>query len=147
MSKWIRTGLAIVGMGIAVIFTIVGGIYVFMTTTAAPLHPDPQAVPSVTRAPSAQWTGAVEQARQAVRASLLEQNLPGVSVAVGVGKDLVWAEGFGYADLEKHASVTPETRFRVGDASIALTSAAVGMLLEKNKLNLDVDIQRYVPSF
>ena len=148
MSKWIKTGLAIVGMGIAVVFTIVGGVYVFMTTTAAPLHPDPQAVPSVTRAvPSAQWTGAVEQARQAVRASLLEQNLPGVSVAVGVGKDLVWAEGFGYADLEKRTSVTPETRFRVGDASIALTSAAVGMLLEKNKLNLDVDIQRYVPSF
>src|SRR3954454_17808702 len=97
MSKWIKTGLAIVGMGIAVVFTIVCGVYVFMTTTAAPLHPDPQAVPSVKRAvPSAQWTDAVEQARQAVRANLLEQKLPAVSVAVGVGKDLVWAEGFGY---------------------------------------------------
>ena len=34
------------------------------------------------------------------RASLTEQNLPGLSVAVGAGGDIVWAEGFGWADLE-----------------------------------------------
>jgi CubicO group peptidase (beta-lactamase class C family) len=97
--------------------------------------------------PSRQWAGAVERARQIMRASLTEQNLPGLSVTVGVGSDLVWSEGFGWADLEKKVPVTPETRFRIGTASTVLTSAAVGLLLEKGRLNLDDEIQKYVPEF
>ena len=41
--------------------------------------------------------------------------------------------------------VAPETRFRIGTASTALTSAAVGLLLEKGRLKLDDEIQTYVP--
>jgi serine beta-lactamase-like protein LACTB, mitochondrial len=59
----------------------------------------------------------------------------------------VWAEGFGWADLEKKVKVAPETRFRIGTASTALTSAAVGLLLEKGQLNLDDEIQPYVPTY
>ena len=43
--------------------------------------------------------------------------------------------------------VSPETRFRIGTASTALTSAAVGLLLEKDRLKLDEKIQTYVPEF
>jgi serine beta-lactamase-like protein LACTB len=43
--------------------------------------------------------------------------------------------------------VAPETRFRIGTASKALTSAAVGMLLEIGRLRLDDEIQTYVPDF
>jgi hypothetical protein len=68
----------------------------------------------------------VEQARQIARADLVEQNLPGLSVAVGAGGEIVWAEGFSYADLEERVPVRPNTRFRIGTASTALTSAAVG---------------------
>ena len=117
-----------------------------MSATATPLHPNPQDVPSVTHsAPSPKWAGAVEQGRQIVRAGLTEQNLPGLSVAVGVGGDIVWAEGFGWADLENRVPVTPDHRFRIGTASTALTSAAVGLLLEKGRLKLDDEIQTYVP--
>jgi serine beta-lactamase-like protein LACTB len=82
-----------------------------------------------------------------MRAGLTEQNLPGLSVAVGAGGEIVWAEGFGWADLESTAPVTPATRFRIGTASTALTSAAVGQLLEKGSLKLDDEIQTYVPEF
>ena len=68
-------------------------------------------------------------------------------MAVGVGGEIVWAEGFGWADLEKKVPVAPETRFRIGTASMALTSAAVGLLVEKGQLNLDDEIQTYVPAF
>ena len=43
--------------------------------------------------------------------------------------------------------VTPDTRFRIGTASTALTSAAAGLLLEKGRLKLDDEIQTYVPAF
>ena len=87
------------------------------------------------------------QARDIVRMHLAEQNLPGLSVAVGVGGEIVWAEGFGYADLESREKVTPETRFRIGSASTVLTSAAVGLLLEEAQLSLDENIRTYVPEF
>lgn len=60
---------------------------------------------------------------------------------------IVWAEGFGWADLENRVPVAPDRRFRIGTASTALTSAAVGLLLEKDRLKLDDEIQVYVPEF
>jgi CubicO group peptidase (beta-lactamase class C family) len=38
-------------------------------------------------------------------------------------------------------------RFRIGTASATLTSAAVGLLLERGRLQLDEEIQTYVPEF
>jgi len=112
------------------------------------LHPNPQDVPSATASASPPtWAAAVEQGRRIVRAGLTEQNLPGLSVAVGAGGEIVWAEGFGWADLEDKVRVAPDTRFRIGTASTALTSAAAGLLLEQDRLKLDEKIQTYVPEF
>src|SRR2546429_5267403 len=107
----------------ALVFAFVVGLFVSVSATMTPLHPDPKGVPSVTpSAPLPKWANAVEQGRQLVRATLVEHNLPGLSVAVGVGGDIVWGEGFGWADLENRVPVAPETRFRIGTASTALTS-------------------------
>jgi len=130
------------------ILAAIAGLWIFMGTTAAPLHPKPQEAPSVTHAaPPPEWTAAVDQARQLVRAHLTERNLPGLSVAVGIDVQIVWAEGFGFADLKTGTPVTPNHRFPIGTASTALTSAAAGLLLEKGKLKLDEAIQTYVPEF
>ena len=143
-----ETWLTAIGLALGVLFAAGLGLYSFLNMAATPLHSNPQDVPSVTQAtPSQEWVGAVEQGRQLARANLVEQNLPGLSVAVGVGGDIVWAEGFGWADLENRVPVAPGTRFRIGHASKALTSAAVGLLLEKGRLQLGDEIQTYVPAF
>ena len=151
MSKsWNRTEtwLTLIVAGVGVRRPGSCGLWVYVSATAPTLHPNAQEVTSVADAtPARQWTAAVEQGRQIVRAALAEQNLPGVSVAVGAGGELVWAEGFGWANLENKVPVSPETRFRIGTASTALTSAAVGLLLEKDRLKLDEKIQTYVPEF
>ena len=149
-KSWNRTetwvALIVVGVGLGIL--AIGGLWVYVSATATPLHPQPHSVPSVRRSdPSPQWSGAVDQARERVRAELAAQNLPGLSAAVASGGEIVWAEGFGWADLEKRVNVEPHTRFRIGTASIPLTSAAVGLLLEKNRLALDDEIQTYVPEF
>jgi serine beta-lactamase-like protein LACTB, mitochondrial len=126
----------------------IAGLYIYVSVTTKPLHPNPQDVPSVTHSkPSPQWADAVEQGRQIARAGLLEQNLPGLSIAVGVDGDIVWAEGLGWADYENQTPVTPDTPFRIGTASKTLTSVAVGLLLEQGRLKLDDEIQTYVPEF
>jgi len=135
-------------VGVAVLIAVGLGGYAYILGTMTPLHPNAEDVTSVTNAdPGQQWTDTVARARQIVRASLSEQNLPGLSVAVGTAGDIVWAEGFGWADLEERVPVGPETRFRIGTASTALTSAAVGLLLESDRLRLDDEIQVSVPEF
>jgi CubicO group peptidase (beta-lactamase class C family) len=146
-NRILRRFLILLAAIVALIVAI-GALPSFLWATAKPLHPEPQNAPSAVQSePSPQWAAAVGRARQIVRAVLSEQNLPGLSVAVGVGGDIVWAEGFGWADVETHAPVTPETRFRMGTASTALTAAAVGVLLEKDRVRLDEEIQAYVPQF
>jgi CubicO group peptidase (beta-lactamase class C family) len=141
-------GLALIGVAAGVVFAAGLGLYTFLTATSTPLHPNPQDVPSVTRAAALpKWADEVEQGRQLARASLVEQNLPGLSVAVGAGGGIVWAEGFGWADVENRVPVAPDMLFRIGHASKVLTSAAVGLLLEKDRLHLDDEIQKYVPGF
>ena len=143
-----QTWIALIVVAIGLVPVAILGLFMYMSATATPLHPNPEDVRSVAGAtPEREWTDAAGQGRQIVRAALAEQNLPGISVAVGAGGAIVWAEGFGWADLEKKIPVSPEMLFRIGTASTALTSAAAGLLLEKDLLKLDESIQAHVPEF
>src|SRR5438874_2560670 len=93
LLQWI---LVLIGLPLIAI----AGMWVFMTVKKPVLHPNPQAIPSVAHTnPSPQWSEAVDRARRIIRAGLAERNLPGLSVAVGIGRDIVWSEGFGWADI------------------------------------------------
>lgn len=140
--------LMVLVLGPVLILLFVAGLWLYSYATAETLHPDAQAIASVSRSsPPPAWAGAVARSRQTLRAALAEHNLPGLSAAVGVGGELIWAEGFGFANLETREPVTPDMRFRIGWASMALTSAAAGLLVERGRLKLDDEIQTYVPEF
>ena len=151
MSKnrnWFKTLAALGVLAFSGLIAVIVGLVMYVNAMAAPLHPQPQSAPSVTQSdPSPGWSEAVERSRQVVRAALAEQNLPGLSVAVGVDGNIAWAEGFGWADLKTRTPVTPATRFRIGTASTMLTSAGVGVLLDEGRLKLDDEIQTHVPEF
>ncbi len=149
-KRWNRmeTWLALLVVTVGGVLAGLASLHVYVTATAPRFHPNPQDVPSVDSMASAPgWAAAVARGRQVVRGGISAQNLPGLSVAVGVGDAIVWAEGFGWADLEDRVPVAPDTRFRIGTASTVLTAAAVGLLLEKGLLQLDNQIQTYVPEF
>jgi CubicO group peptidase (beta-lactamase class C family) len=72
----------------------------------------------------------------------------GVGISVGFIKDdFIWAKGFGYADLENKTPTKAESAYRL--ASITKTFTAVGILqlVEKGKIDLDAEVQTYVPYF
>ena len=111
----VALGLAIAGMGIYVANA---------DDIAAPLFPQSQKVPSVIHtAPPPSYAAAADRARELVRATVVEQNLPGVSVAVGADGTIVWAEGFGWRDVRTRTPVTPDTRFNIGTAASAVAGA------------------------
>ena len=77
-----QTWLTVILVAVSLPIVAILGLYGYVIATMKPLHPNAQAVSSVTQeAPLQDWVGAVEQGRQIVRAGLIEQNLPGLSVA------------------------------------------------------------------
>jgi len=90
---------------------------------------------------------AIDFARTLVQAMMEESGTPGVSIAVGLDGEIVWSEGFGYADVEQRVPVWEQTKFRIGSVSKPLTAAALGLLYEQGRLDLDAPVQLYVPSF
>ncbi|HKH90679.1 MAG TPA: serine hydrolase domain-containing protein [Gemmatimonadaceae bacterium] len=78
---------------------------------------------------------------------LATANLPGLSIAVSRNGQIVFAEGLGYADIERKRPITPDTRFRTASVSKIITVTALAKLVEEGRLDLDAPIQKYVPSF
>jgi CubicO group peptidase (beta-lactamase class C family) len=90
------------------------------------------------------------KAHTAVQAFFELSETPGlaVAVAVGMGGEVVWSEGFGYADLEQGVAVDPATTlFRIGSVIKPMTALAVAQLVHAGKMNLDAPLQNYVPDF
>jgi CubicO group peptidase (beta-lactamase class C family) len=87
------------------------------------------------------------QATRLVRAFMDEYQVDGAQLAVSRDGKRVLSEGLGLADVEKNRPVTPNTQFKVGSISKALTSAALLQLVRERKLDLDAPVQRYVPGF
>jgi hypothetical protein len=119
-----RTALAI-----GVLIAAFAAVLTHAVTVAAPLFAQPLDVPSVSEsAPSPQWVAAVDRARPMVRAAVVEQNLPAVSIAVGMGAGIVWAEAFGWRDIVTETPATPDTRFNIGTAAPVVSAAPVASL-------------------
>ncbi|HUU36439.1 MAG TPA: serine hydrolase domain-containing protein [Vicinamibacterales bacterium] len=74
-------------------------------------------------------------------------DVPGLSAAIASGESIVWAEGFGSADLEQNVAVRPETVFRIASISKPITATAVMQLVERGLVSIEDPIQRYVPGF
>ena len=93
------------------------------------------------------YAAAVQASRAAILEIMQRDEVPGASVAVGVGDKIVWSEGFGWASLELGVPVTPLTKFRVGSVSKTMTASGLGLLLERGLVDLDAPVQTYVPNF
>lgn len=71
-------------------------------------------------------------------ASFIKQHkIPGAALAVTKDSRLVYARGFGLADVENKAPVQPESLFRIASISKPITAVAVMQLAERGKLSLD----------
>ncbi|MBI3567615.1 MAG: beta-lactamase family protein [Gemmatimonadetes bacterium] len=67
--------------------------------------------------------------------------------AVGVYRDgaVVFAKGYGSANLNFAVPITPETRFTVGSVSKQFTAASIALLVRAWRLSLDDDVRRFIP--
>ncbi len=71
---------------------------------------------------------------------------PGVAIGIVWGEELVWAQGFGVADLASGRPVTPQTVFRLGSVSKTFTATALMQLIEAGRARLDDPLAKHLPS-
>jgi serine beta-lactamase-like protein LACTB, mitochondrial len=72
---------------------------------------------------------------------------PGVAVAIAADGKLVWSATCGFADARRRVPVARTTTFRIGSVSKTLTAATAARLAQLGQMELDAEVQRYVPDF
>jgi CubicO group peptidase (beta-lactamase class C family) len=71
--------------------------------------------------------------------------VPGVTVALGKQRDLLWSGAFGFADLATRRAVTPTCVFKSGSMGKAYTGAAIMQLIEAGVVALDQPVNELLP--
>lgn len=70
---------------------------------------------------------------------------PGISLGVGRGDTLLYARGYGEADVAGHVPARPETTYAIGSLTKQFTAAAILLLAQDGRLSIDDALSAYVP--
>ena len=89
--------------------TLIPGLLLAGVATLVAGEAQAQAPPLAEATAGDDFLGAVHASREIVRELMEAAGAPGASIAVGVGDRIVWAEGFGWADLEQRVPVGEKT--------------------------------------
>ena len=92
------------------------------------------------------YSAEIQAFEQFVRQQMEVDRIPGLSVAF-MKDDFLWARGFGYADLENKTPATETSSYRLASNTKSMTAVAILQLVEQGKVDLDAEVQRYVPYF
>ena len=100
--------------------------------------------------PPALQTDAVRAALDGIAATVeaarTRGNVPAVSVAVVHDQQVIYAAGFGCADVATGAPATADTIYRIGSVTKLFTDTMLMQLRDAGLLNLDDPVDRYVPA-
>ncbi len=101
--------------------------------------------------PTPQPAPSIDDALAAIRAyapeAMAEQGTPGLSIAVTDRTHTLAIITLGYANVEAHTPVTPQTRFAIGSITKSMTALSLLELRDEQRVDLDASVQRYLPWF
>lgn len=90
-------------------------------------------------------TSKKESVKEILIAESKTQNLNSLAFCVVKKDSILWTDAIGYADIKNSKLATPETRYLIASISKVITATAVFKLIEEGKINLDEDINTYLP--
>lgn len=90
----------------------------------------------------------IKEAHDLIEKLRVESESIGWTATISMDGKILLSDGFGLGNYEQQVPVYPDrTKFRIGSVSKALTAAALGTLIEEQKIDLDAPIQQYLPFF
>ncbi|MDH5634142.1 MAG: beta-lactamase family protein [Gammaproteobacteria bacterium] len=93
------------------------------------------------------YSYAIDYIRWYVPQLLDEHDTPGVSLALVDGQKLVWAQGFGMADVENKVPAAADTVYRIASISKTFTATAAMQLQDRGRMRADNPLKQYLPEF
>jgi CubicO group peptidase (beta-lactamase class C family) len=130
-----------VGRALGLLLALGAPTFALAATATAPAAPMPTAAgpPQLTAADLDAFLGGI------VPYAIAQANIAGASVAVVADGRLLFAHGYGFADVKSRRPViADQTLFRAGSVSKLFTWTAVMQLVEQGKLDLDRNINDYL---
>jgi CubicO group peptidase (beta-lactamase class C family) len=104
------------------------------------------------RATGAQKPDRMEQPSESARIARLETlleslrqelKIPAYSVAIVKDQKVVWAKGFGYADVENKIPATEHTAYHLASLTKTFASTILMQLVQEGKIKLDEPVSKY----
>jgi CubicO group peptidase (beta-lactamase class C family) len=138
-------GLLALALSAPVVFKLFEPVFVYRSGWA----PIPRAIDYPQRQSfiDARYTDQARAAQVALSQARSRMDAPAISAAVAIDGDIMWTTAIGFADLEARAPVSLGSRFRIGSTSKAVTAIGVGVLVDRDLLDLDASIQTYAPNY
>ncbi|MCI0415735.1 beta-lactamase family protein [bacterium] len=78
-----------------------------------------------------------------IESQMKEQRIPGISLAILKNGKILKLQGYGFSNLEHQVAAKPETIYQSGSVGKQFTAAAVMLLVEDGKINLDDPVSKY----
>jgi CubicO group peptidase (beta-lactamase class C family) len=119
------------------VLSLVAGLMLQANITARSAEPRPQT----------EYKTAIHAFEQTIRAELDRGIISGVSVALVDDQQIVYANGFGFADKARRRPADQSTIYRAGSISKLFTALAAMQLVEQGKIDLDQPVTRYLSDF
>lgn len=82
--------------------------------------------------------------RDEIRRALVAWDQPSMAVAVARGGEVVWEEGFGWADRERRIRATEQTMYSLASISKPITATGLMVLVERGLVDLDAPANDYL---
>ena len=120
---------------------VLGFSFVLLISGCAGTPPRPTNIARNDYEPAKQYLSA------AIKQDMAKHDVKGLSIALVDDQKVVWAEGFGYADVANQVPATADTMYRIGSISKVLTATEIMRLVEQGKVELDRPVTDYVPEF
>ncbi|UCH13879.1 MAG: serine hydrolase [Bacteroidales bacterium] len=92
-----------------------------------------------------QIADAVKQAEEFTDSVFSARKLPGISVAVTLGKEIIWQKAIGMADLENNIPASVNTIYRIQSITKIFTATRLMQLRDEGILHLDDPVIKYLP--
>lgn len=113
----------------------------------ASVFPSVQAAEAPAASPAAAPASTVDVATldRLIAGKMAAVDLVGVGAAILVDGEVVWSKGYGHADRARGIPYTPDTVQPVASITKTITAVAMLQAVEDGKLDLDADINDYLP--
>ncbi len=76
-----------------------------------------------------------------------KSDITGLSLAIVDDQNVIWSEGFGYANKQKSILANAKTVYNIGSVTKIFTASAIMQLAKQNKIDIDKPIQYYLKDF